>query len=61
VNPVGLLLRMKRLAQHPPSWGRVLLGLAVIAAVLAVAGAEALGLWPDSWTASRARPPVISP
>jgi hypothetical protein len=60
VNPIGLILRMKRLAQHPPSWGRVLLGLAVLAIVLVVAGGEALGLWPDWLTASRARPPVVN-
>ena len=59
MNPLGLLLRMQRLVRHPPSWGRVLLGLAVIGLVLAVAGAEALGLWPEGLTTSRARPPVI--
>ena len=60
MNPLGLLMRMKRLVQNPPSWGRVLLGLAVIGAVLAVAGAEALDLWPEGWTTSRARPPVVN-
>ena len=35
-----LLMRAKRLAQHPPSWRRVLLLLGVIAACLALWGIE---------------------
>ena len=55
MNPLGLLVRMKRLAQHPPSWNRVLLGFGVAAFVAAIAGIEALGWWPDWATATRAR------
>ena len=41
------LLRMKRLAQHPPSWRKVLLGLAVIGVCAALYLIEWLGYWPD--------------
>jgi hypothetical protein len=57
---LSLIVRMKRLAQNPPSWRRVLLGLAVILACLAMAGVEALGLWPDWMQATRARPPAVN-
>lgn len=39
MDPFRLLLRAKRLAQHPPSESRVKLVLAVIAACLVLAGA----------------------
>lgn len=41
------LLRMARLARHPPSLGRVLLIFGVVAFCLALFGAEWLGLTPD--------------
>lgn len=44
------LLRMSRWARNPPSERRVLLGLAAIAAVLAVAGLQWVGWWPDALT-----------
>ncbi len=34
------LLMMKRLAQNPPSWGRVKLVLGVVAVCLVIAGVE---------------------
>ncbi len=37
---LGTLLRMKRLAQNPPSWGRVKLVLGVAAICLVIAGVE---------------------
>ena len=42
------LLRMVRWARNPPSWRMVRLGLAVIAACLALVAAERLGWWPDA-------------
>lgn len=58
MDPIRWLLRAKRWAQHPPSLGRVLLVLGVIAACLALVGVEALGLWPDwlSVNSLKARP-----
>ena len=45
-----LLLRAKRLAQNPPSWQRVALVFGVIAACLALWGAERLWGFPE-WLA----------
>lgn len=44
------LLRMAHWARHPPPLRRVLLGLAAIAAVLLIAGAQWMGWWPDALT-----------
>jgi type II secretory pathway component PulM len=44
------LVRMAQWARHPPSERRVLIGLAAFAAVLAIAGIQWLGWWPDALT-----------
>ncbi len=44
------LLRMAQWARHPPPLRRVLLGLAALAAVLLIAGAQWMGWWPDELT-----------
>lgn len=44
------LMRMAQWARHPPSERRVLIGLAAFAAVLAIAGIQWLGWWPDALT-----------
>ena len=44
------LLRMATWARRPPSMGRVLLGLAVLGAVLAIAGLQWAGFWPEALT-----------
>ena len=58
MDPIRLLLRSKRLAQHPPSMRRVVVYAGVIAASLAVAGIERLWGWPDWLTVDslRAKP-----
>lgn len=48
-------LHMARWARNPPSAARVKLVLAVVALCLAVAGIEALGLWPDWASAARGK------
>lgn len=50
------LLRMAKWARRPPSAARVRLVVLIALACLAVAGIEALGLWPDWATAERMRP-----
>ncbi|MCU9846886.1 hypothetical protein OEZ60_02610 [Defluviimonas sp. WL0024] len=45
MNPIHLL-RMARIARHPPSRNRVLLVAAVVVICLALAGLERLGLAP---------------
>ena len=57
---VNLLLRMAQLARRPPSSRAVKIGLVAILGALAVAGIEALGLWPEAWTTTRARPPAVA-
>ncbi|WP_116082015.1 hypothetical protein [Tropicimonas sp. IMCC34011] len=47
------LLRAKRLVQNPPSWGKFLLILGIIAACLALFGLEHFGLLPDWMQADR--------
>ncbi|MDF1718430.1 MAG: hypothetical protein P1U75_17425 [Antarcticimicrobium sp.] len=42
------LLRMRRWVQHPPSWGRVKLVLAVVAICLALYAIERWIGWPDA-------------
>ena len=42
-----LLMRMSQLARNPPSWRRVKLGAAVLAACLILWGVEQLWGWPD--------------
>lgn len=54
-----LLIRMKRLASHPPGWRAVKIGLIALAAVAALLAIEAAGLWPDRLSVERARPPVV--
>lgn len=49
------LLMAKRLAQNPPSMGRVKLVAAVIAICVLVVLAEKLGLTPDWMAADRVR------
>lgn len=44
------LLRMSQWARHPPSWRRVMIGLAVIGLCLALWGLDRAGLWPDALT-----------
>lgn len=44
------LLRMARLARRPPSRRRAMLWGLVLAACLALAGLDWLGLWPDALT-----------
>lgn len=44
------LIRMSRWARNPPPLRRVLLVFAIVAACLALAGAEKFGLWPESFT-----------
>jgi hypothetical protein len=56
-----LLLRMKRLAQNPPSMRMVLLGLAIVAFCLILVGIETFIGWPEALTTDRARRPVILP
>ena len=59
MNPLWLL-RAKRWAQHPPSWGRVKLGLAVILACAALYGVEQVWGWPAWLTPDRGgRAPVV--
>ncbi len=47
------LFKMKRWAQHPPSWKRVKLGLFIIAGCAALLLIEYLGYWPDWATTNR--------
>ena len=50
------LMRMSRWARNPPSWARVKLVLAVVAACLALWGIELIWGWPDALTVNgRAR------
>ena len=58
MNPLWFL-RAKRLAQNPPSWRRVLFGLAVIAFCLLLVAIEYVFGWPEALTVQRARPPRI--
>ncbi|MEY1555408.1 hypothetical protein AB3Y40_07200 [Yoonia sp. R2331] len=51
--------RAKRLAQNPPSWGRVKLFLIVLALCLILVGIERFIGWPDALTVDRARAPRI--
>lgn len=53
MNYLLWLIRAKRWAQHPPSWGRVKLVLGVVAVCLAIAGYEAAFGWPDWLTVNR--------
>ncbi|MFN3970653.1 MAG: hypothetical protein ACK4GO_08145 [Gemmobacter sp.] len=46
MNPLVWLLRARRWAQNPPSWGRVMLVLGVIAACLVLVGIEMFVGWP---------------
>ncbi|MBB93987.1 MAG: hypothetical protein CML68_05185 [Rhodobacteraceae bacterium] len=46
MNPIHLL-RMRRIAQNPPSWRRVKLIFAVVALAAAIWGIDQAGLWPD--------------
>ncbi len=41
------LLRAKRWAQNPPSWGRVKLVFGVIIVALVIIGLEYFGFWPE--------------
>ena len=50
------LMRAKRWARRPPSARRVALVLGVVAACLAVAGAEWLFGWPDWLRVDRLKP-----
>lgn len=47
------LVRAKRWAQSPPSWGRVKLVVAVIALSVALFAVERLAGWPDALTVDR--------
>lgn len=49
------LLRAKRWAQKPPSWGRVKLVLGVVAICIAIAAYEWAFGWPDWLTVNRLR------
>ena len=60
MNPIWLF-RAKRLAQNPPSMGRVKLGLAVIALCLLLVGIEAIWGWPEALTPERVRGPRLQP
>ncbi|NCO88027.1 MAG: hypothetical protein GW886_15485 [Rhodobacterales bacterium] len=59
MNLLLWLTRAKRWAQHPPSAGRVVLVLAVVAFCLALYGWERAFGWPDWLTPARVRRPVI--
>ncbi|PTV96993.1 hypothetical protein C8J27_101101 [Rhodobacter aestuarii] len=56
MNPLWLM-RMAKWAHHPPSLRQVKIGAAVLAAVLAIWGLEAAGLWPD-WATLERQPRV---
>ncbi len=47
------MLRMKRWAQNPPSWGRVKFVLAIVAICLALVAVERVFGWPDWLTPDR--------
>jgi len=47
------LVRAARWVRHPPSWGRFLLILAVVAIAVAIWGIEQAGYWPDWATTER--------
>lgn len=47
MNNLIWLLRARRWLQHPPSAGRVMLVLAILAVVLGIAGLQHFGWWPD--------------
>ena len=49
------LLRMKRWAQRPPSWRRVLFGLAIIGGCVGLYLIEQTWGWPDWLTPERVR------
>lgn len=53
MNPLFWLMRMRRWAQHPPSWRQVKLVMAVIAACLALVAVEVFVGWPDWMTLER--------
>lgn len=48
------LLRMSHWSRRPPSLNRVLVGVAVVAFCLALAGLQHFGLWPD-WATMNGR------
>lgn len=50
------LVRMARWARNPPSWGRVKLVAAIVAACLALYAIEVFVGWPDMLTVERMRP-----
>jgi hypothetical protein len=53
VNIALWLLRAKRWAQKPPSWGQVKLVLGVVAICIAIAAYEWAFGWPDWLTVNR--------
>lgn len=53
MNLMMWLMRMSRWARNPPSGKRVIMIVGIIAVGLAIAGIEALGLWPDALTLDR--------
>lgn len=50
MNEFRLLLRAKRMAQHPPPMWKVKLVIGVIVLLLAIAGIERFVGWPDWMT-----------
>lgn len=53
MNPLFWLVRMRRWAQHPPSWKQVRLVAAVVALCLLLVAIETLVGWPDWMTLER--------
>ncbi|WP_312527029.1 hypothetical protein [Paracoccus sp. (in: a-proteobacteria)] len=55
MNNLNWLIRAARWVRHPPSEGRVILVLSVIAICLALVALEHFGLWPAWATLDRPR------
>jgi hypothetical protein len=57
MDPIHWLMRMRRWAQNPPSWQRVLLVTGIVAACLLLVAVETFLGWPAWMTLERVRPP----
>lgn len=60
MNPLWFI-RMAQWVRNPPSWGRVVLVAAVVAACLALYAVERLGFWPDWLTTQGGGRPLRDP
>lgn len=59
MDPMMWLMRASRWARHPPSAGRVVLVLAVIALAVLIVALDRTGAWPDWARMERMRRPAL--